>query len=226
MKNILMRAISLLLTLLLVGSVLPVAFAEGTGSSEVDKVMELFDERVKAPKADSLLGEPETMEVWSKYGRLIYVYSRPAEALDFKLAEAKEGTKVTVYAKQNGFALAKVEGSEDGGWMRLDSLDTKLHSEHPSFLDIPYTVVEGTYIPRRGEYLDDYQTKYVKSTYGTRICIIDDPRKPLEEQKVIGYANEAEACTVLCAKYGKLFVVTENNRVGWVSEKLMVDSYK
>ncbi len=139
--------------------------------------------------------------------------------------EAKEGVHVTVYAKQDGFALVMTEDGKAGGWTSLEGLDTKVHGEHPSFLDIPHVVVEGTYIPTKNQYNEEYETLYVKSTYGTRIYIIDDPRKPVEEQRLIGYAYEAEACTVLAELCGKLFVVTEKGRVGWVTEKLMVENY-
>ncbi len=218
-KNLMMRACSLLLVLVLTLCAVPAAFAAGNGD------MEQFDGRVKAPKESSWLQETEELEVWSRYGRMIYVYDRPAEALDFKVGEVKEGMKVTVYAKQDGWALVMAEDGTAGGWTKLNGLDSRVHGEHPSFLDIPPVVVEGTYIPVRKDYLDEYRTLYVKSTYGTRIYLVDDPRRPLDEQKVIGYAYEAEACTVLAAKCEKLFVVTEKGRVGWVTEKLMVENY-
>ena len=109
--------------------------------------------------------------------------------------------------------------------MKLDGLDTKAHGEHPSFLDIPPVVVEGTYVPSRRYYLDEYETLYVKSTYGTRIYLVDDPRRDLADQKVIGFAYEGEACTVLSRLCGKVFVVTEKGRVGWAAESLMVENY-
>ena len=223
-KNLFVKACSLLLVLAALFCMVPAAFAEGD-SDAVAQLMDKFDSRVKAPKESSLLEKEEEMEVWSTYGRLIYVYDRPAEALDFKVGEAKEGVKVTVYARQNGFALAITEDGKTGGWMREDMLDTKVHGEHPSFLDIPPVVVEGTYVPARRYYLDEYETLYVKSTYGTRICLVDDPRRDPADQKVIGFAYEGEACAVLSRLCGKVFVITEKGRVGWAAESLMVENY-
>ena len=223
-KKVLVRLFSFLLMIVMLVSIVPVAFASGFDSMTVSEIMKKFDSSVQKPKNSSILDEPEQMEVWSKYGRLIYVYSKPSENSAYKMSEAKEGAKVTVYAKQNGWALVVVNNTRNGGWMKLGSLDTKTHEDHPSFLDIP-TMPKGTYLPVREDYLDEYETMYVKSKYGVRIYIIDDPRKKEKDQEVIGYAYEAEECTVLAEKCGQLFVLTENGRAGWVKSKLMVYDY-
>ena len=196
-----------------------------SSGGDVTELMKLFDSRVQKPKASSILDEPEVLEVWTKYGRLDYIYSRPAQGSTYKLGDVREGSVVTVYARQNGWSLCIVENTSLGGWMKSGALDEKTHEDHPSFLDIPDGLPKGTYTPVRGEYLDEYETMYVKSKYGVRIYIIDDPRKKEKDQEIIGYAYEAEECTVLARCSGQLFVVTENGKAGWVKAQLMVYDY-
>ena len=93
---------------------------QGSEKISLTELMKMFDSRVEKPKKSSILDEPESAKVSSKYGKLIYVYSRPL--IGKKLFEAKEGAAVTVYARQSGYALGIVDGTSIGGWMKENYL--------------------------------------------------------------------------------------------------------
>ena len=94
---------------------------------------EKFDERVQKPKEKSILDEPQTMIVLSEHGNFIYALSKPGSGA--KLFEVEEGTRVTVYARQNGFALAVTEDGAAGGWMSEKLLEkAPAEGEHVAFL--------------------------------------------------------------------------------------------
>ena len=95
LKKTLLRSLSFLLTLIMLFSLIPFAYADDPMT--VDEIMKKFGSAVQRPRASSVLDEPEELEVWTTYGRVIYVHAKPSENSK-KLSEAKEGAIVTVYA--------------------------------------------------------------------------------------------------------------------------------
>ena len=122
----LLRVLSLILVAALLFGVMPAAFAENGEIGSIDELMEKFDERVQKPKEKSILDEPQTMIVLSEHGNFIYALSKPGSGA--KLFEVEEGTRVTVYARQNGSALAV---TEDGVVCTLELAATLPAGEAP-----------------------------------------------------------------------------------------------
>ena len=84
-------------------------------SLSLSEIMDKFDNAIQKPKNNAVLDESEAMVVNSKHGNFIYVLTAPKTGK--KILKALEGATVVVYARQNGYALAMVEGTSIGGWM-------------------------------------------------------------------------------------------------------------
>ncbi len=84
-------------------------------SLSLSDIMGKFDNGIQKPKNDAVLDESEAMVVNSKHGNFIYILTAPKTGK--KILKAMEGETVIVYARQNGYALAMVEGTSIGGWM-------------------------------------------------------------------------------------------------------------
>ncbi len=108
--------VAFFLMFVLLAGVAPVSSAERSYEKiSLTELMKMFDGRVKKPKESSILDEPESAVVKSKNGNMIYILSAPKTGKT--LFEAKEGAAVTIYARQNGYALGIVDGTPIGGWM-------------------------------------------------------------------------------------------------------------
>jgi len=207
------RILSLLLAVLLVFMLIPSAFAE---NDSVDEIMSQLPKGVQSPKSDSVLSSPKEMYVMSERGNCIYAATAPGGSGKI-VGKAAEAAVVTVYAEQDGYALAKVKDSAVGGWMKLSLLADEYYSG-PNPADTA-NLPEGMQRPTKGDYLDDYKTMYVRSTYGTRIYLFDNLSTP----KLIGYLYEGEKLTVIAELNGNSFIRTESGTRGWCTSALLAD---
>ncbi len=186
-----------------------------------DELASLTGKTVRLPKDIQILEKAEIRYVESTYGNCIFSRNAPNGAI---LATVNEGTKVTVYARLKGFSLARTEDGSILGWMADQYLEPASREGKPNAADTA-GLLEGMYRPVKGEYLEEYRTMYVRSSYGTRIYIFADPTKPDAERVVIAYANEAEACTPIARRNGFVFVITESGMRGWVHSDYLVYNY-
>ena len=176
-----------------------------------------LDSRIARPKNDSYLDEPQQMYVTSKYGNCIYVLAK-AQSNATKLGRMDEGTVVTVYAVQNGYALGVDEDSRFGGWMSYSLLSDCYYSG-PSPLDLK-TAPSSVEKPYRENYLDEYETMYVSSRFGVCIYLMNSPDEKTNE--IIGKIAEAEPVTVLARRNGFCCVIVDNTgEIGWCSASLL-----
>jgi len=218
-KNI-KRILSMILSLALILALVPAVFADNSGS--VDDIMNMFDNGVQRPRSSSVLSTPKQMYVMSKYGNCIYAQKAPSESAK-TLYTIDEGRTVTVYAIQSGYALAIVKGAAYGGWMKLSLLDEDYYSgPNPSDTkNLPKNVQR----PIKGDYIDDYETMYVRSKYGVRIYLNNKPDIDKENPaEVIGYIYEGEEVTVLARRSGYSFVECSAG-LGWCKTSLLVYEY-
>ena len=199
----------------------PVPEPETAPALSSDELTALAGKTVRLPAGTEILDNAEIRYVESTYGNCIFALTAPNGAL---ITTVKEGVKVTVYARLKGYSLAQTEDGSIFGWMSDQFLEPVSREGKPNPADTA-GLLEGMYRPLKGEYLDEYQTMYVRSTYGYRIYIIADPTKAPEERVVIGYANEQEACTPVARRNGFLFVITESGLRGWVAAEYMVYEY-
>lgn len=91
--------------------------ASGNGkerAERIDELMKGFDSVIQRPKKSCLLDEPVKMQIRASYGKLVYAMSRVATGVRYKVTD---GSTVTVYARQGGFALIKTDDGSVGGWI-------------------------------------------------------------------------------------------------------------
>ena len=220
MKTILRRALVLVMTAAMFMTMVPFCFADGSDSKDAS-FMERFDKRVAAPKDESILDTPKVMYVTSRYGNCIYVFTR-ANGSSAQLKNMPEGSKITVYAVENGYALGLDEETGKGGWMGVTLLSDSYY-DGPNPLDLKDAPV-GVVKPQKGRYLDDYETRYVKSTYGICIYLLNTFVK--DDQKVIGKVYEQACVTVVSRQNGYACIIEKDNGlIGWVADCFLVEEY-
>ena len=175
-KNIRGILALLLISIILIG-MMPFAFADGDGRMSVSELMKKFDSRVQKPKQSSLLDEPETMTVTSKYGNLIYALAKPGGGE--KLFEVDEGSTVIVYAKQSGYALGLVKGTSIGGWMneKLLSPDStgEIAEKAAESKNLMKSFDRRVQKPKNSAILDEPEKMVVTSKYGKLIYALSKP---------------------------------------------------
>jgi hypothetical protein len=91
--------------------------ASGNGkerAERIDELMKGFDSVIQRPKKSCLLDEPVKMQISASYAKLVYAMSRVATGVRYKVTD---GSTVTVYARQGGFALIKTDDGSVGGWI-------------------------------------------------------------------------------------------------------------
>lgn len=186
-----------------------------------DELSNLAGKTVRLPKGTEILEKAEIRYVESTWGYCIYSLTAPYGAI---LTTVNEGTKVTVYARRNGYSLAQTDDGSIFGWMADQFLEPVSRDGIPNPADTA-DLPEGISRPVKGEYLDLYRPMYVRSTYGTRVYIVANPSPFPDERFVIGYANEQEACTPVARRNGFLFVITESGQRGWVATEYLVYEY-
>lgn len=220
----LLRVLSLLLTLALLAGAMPAAFAEG-GASDLDALMAKFDSRVLRPKEKSVLAEPEEMIVVAPYRDHICALTRTGSGLI--LAEVPEGAKLTVYAKQNGWALGLTEDGKLGGWMNGAFLEkAPAEGEAPSPRLVMASVMShfplNVTVPKQSALLDEPVRMKVESTFGKCIYVmtrsVDD-----DDQKKLGVAPEGAIVTVYAVENRYALGVVEGGKAaGWMCTDYLV----
>lgn len=211
---------SLLLVVILLVGMIPSAFADGEGTAmSINDLMKKFDSRVQRPRRSSLLDEPETMTVTSKYGNLIYALAKPGNGE--KLFDVDDGSTVIVYAKQSGYALGLVKGTSIGGWMneKLLSADEsgEIASKAAERKDLMKAFDRRVQKPKSTAMLDEPEKMVVTSKYGNLIYVLDKPNgntifEIADGTPVIVYARQS----------GYALAMDENSSVGgWMNERLL-----
>ncbi len=217
-----LRVLSLILVAALLFGVMPAAFADNGETGSIDELMEKFDERVQKPKEKSILDEPQTMIVLSEHGNFIYALSKPGSGA--KLFEVEEGTRVTVYARQNGFALAVTEDGAAGGWMSEKLLEkAPAEGEEPSPRLIMASVMShfssAVQKPRQSDLLDEPLRMKVESQHGNYIYA---RTRPVDGVEI--FTIPEGSIVIVYAKQNGCFLgaLEDDSAAGWMKEKLLV----
>ena len=77
--------------------------------------------------------------------------------------------------------------------------------------------------PDDGNWLDDYETQYVKTKYGNLAYLRYEPK---DDSDTFGDVLEKDKVTVLARQNGFSLVMTENKVAGWVTSGVLVYQYK
>lgn len=212
-----LRVFSLLLALVLLVGPAPSAFAEDNASG-LDALMEKFDERVLRPKESSVLAEPEKMIVVAPYRNYICALTQTGRGLI--LSQVPEGASVTVYARQNGWALGLTEDGAIGGWMNGNFLEkAPAEGEAPSPRLVMASVMShfplNVQVPKQSSLLDEPVRMKIESTYGRCIYVMPNIFDNKEEE--LKTAPEGAIVTVYAVENNYVLGVVEGSKVaGWM----------
>lgn len=73
-----------------------------------------------------------------------------------------------------------------------------------------------------GTWLDNYETKYVKTKHGVRAYLRYEPSA---DSGYYSYVYERDAVTILARQNGYSLVMTTDGMAGWVTSSVLVDNY-
>ena len=217
-----LRVLSLLLALVLLAGLSPSAFAED-GASGLDALMEKFDARVQKPKESSLLAEPEEMIVVAPYRNSICALSKTGSGVI--LSQVPEGASVTVYARQNGWALGLTEDGAVGGWMNGNYLEkAPAEGEKPSPRLVMASVMShfplNVQYPKQASLLDEPVRMKIESTFGRCIYVMPGT---FDDKKELDTAPEGAIVTVYAVENKYALGVVEDSKVaGWMCTDYLV----
>lgn len=217
-----LRVFSLLLAIVLLVGPAPSAFAEDDASG-LDALMEKFDERVLSPKESSVLAEPEKMIVVAPYRNYICALTQTGRGLI--LSQVPEGASVTVYARQNGWALGLTEDGAIGGWMNGDFLEkAPAEGESPSPRLVMASVMShfplSVQVPKQSSLLDEPVRMKIESTYGRCIYVMPDI---FDNKEKLETAPEGAIVTVYAVENKYALGVVEGSKIaGWMCTDYLV----
>ena len=211
------RILSLLLSVLLLAALMPAVLAEGT--QDLDELMAQFDRRVQRPKAANVLAEPEEKLIASDTSDHTAVLSRAGTGI--RLASIQDHTIVTVYAKQNGYVLARSEDGSMGGWIKESCL-------RPATDEYIYSLTVGEIMtdfpramrPAEKNVVEDAPLRMkVESTYGKCIYAYVSPY----DETLIGTVWEGTIVFLYAIQDGYALAVTEDGVMGgWMGAEYLV----
>ena len=172
------------------------------------------NERIEIPAWYSWLDSYETKYVKTKYGVCAYLRYEPSSDSGY-YDYVYEQDAVTVLARENGFSLVK---RMDGvaGWVPSSVLVDYYPSasgRHSS----PQVTEPDWY-----NWLEGYETKYVKTRYGVCAYLRYEPKS---DSDYYDYVYEKDVVTVMARQNGYSLVETANGQVGWVSSNVLVSRY-
>ena len=143
------------------------------------------------------------------------------------------GTEVTILAKSEGYACVILNGTSYAGWINEAYLSEKysysINAETQNKL--PYDMPgptdlngcnEQVQYPKEGNWLQNYETKYLKTKYGKCAYL---RYKPSCDSDYYDYVYEKEKLTVLARENGFSLVKSSEGMAGWVTSSLLYDSY-
>ncbi len=179
--------------------------------------------KIVSPAWYSWLDSYETKYVKTKHGVRAYLRYEPSSNSDY-YDYVYEKDAVTVLARENGFSLVKVT---DGvaGWVTSGVLvdfypsGSGNSSGSSSNRD---SGTRGVTKPERYNWLDSYETKYVKTRHGVRAYLRYDPKS---DSDCFDYVYERDCVTVMARQNGFSLVLTADGLTGWVSSGVLVSRY-
>ncbi len=142
------------------------------------------------------------------------------------------GTEVTILAKSEGYSCVILTGTNYAGWINDSYL-----SEKYSYTDRTNQIIqvsgtpgprdlqgcnEQVQYPKPGNWLQNYETKYLKTKYGVCAYL---RYKPTADSDYYDYVYEKASVTVLARENGFSLVKSNEGMAGWVTSSLLYDSY-
>ena len=232
MKTTAMRFLSLMLCAILMLGALPLeGFADWSPGYED---LAGCNEYVEYPEWYNWLDSYETKYVKTKHGVRAYLRYEPSSDSDY-YDYVYEKDRVTVLARQNGYSLVK---TTDGmaGWVTSSLLVDRYpgmkssggsqsaspaRSGKPGPDDMAGCNEDVAY-PKSGNWLDSYETKYLKTKHGVRAYL---RYKATSDSGYYDYVYEKACVTVLARQNGYSLIKTADGMVGWVTSSLLVNRY-
>lgn len=171
---------------------------------------------VVTPRAVYCFRDPDT-DIWRK-GNVYTVYG---------------GAKVTILAKSEGYACVILNGTNNAGWINEEYLaenydyaiisnpQQRTLSGHPSENDL-HGCNEWVQYPKAGNWLQNYETKYLKTKYGKCAYL---RYSPTSDSDYYDYVYEKARVIVLARENGFSLVKVNDGMAGWVTSSLLYDYY-
>lgn len=227
-----MGFISLFCALAMILSFDAYAFAAGgSGPSAAD--LDAIRSDIKYPNYQWMyLDEYISAEVTAKSA---YCFKDPDNDIwrDGNVFIVYRGTEVTILAKSEGYACVILTGTNDAGWINEVYL-----SEQYSYTTIPSQqrhvsagspgpkdlqgCNERVQYPKAENWLQNYETKYLKTKYGKCAYL---RYRPSSDSDYYDYVYERAKVTVLARENGFSLVKSNEGMAGWVTSSLLYDSY-
>lgn len=222
------KIIAVVCMLTLMFAMVPSAFASyGPGPDDLKGC----NRSVQYPDWDNWLNDYETKYLKTRYGVRAYLRYGPSENSGY-YDYVYEAAKVTVLARENGYSLVK---TNDGmaGWVTSSLLydnypgsgssgnsgSKNKGSPGPDDLKGCNSGVE---YPYSFNWLDHYETKYLKTKHGVRAYLRFGP---YSDSGYYDYVYEKAKVTVLARENGYSLVKTNDGMAGWVTSSLLVNKY-
>lgn len=180
---------------------------------------DLFFDYITLPEDSAFLSEPEYKYLKTVNGNFAYLYTSYDTKSDCDRVE--EGSYLTVYAYYYGRALIINPSSRQQGWVNADLLSYSYYSG-PNPADTT-NLIPGMERPVSSDYIDFYDTRYVKSSGGVAIYLRYGPSKTAYDY--FDTVKERSRVTVLAIRDDYAFVRTEDGRRGWCHYGFLVESY-
>lgn len=144
----------------------------------------------------------------------------------------KEGTAVIILAKSEGYACVILTGTQNAGWINEDYLRENYNYSIPSTPSVVQDSSPGPddlkgcneqiQYPKSGNWLESYETKYLKTRYGLCAYL---RYMPSDTSDHYDYVYERACVTVLARENGFSLVKINDGMAGWVTSSLLYDSY-
>ena len=217
MKNRMKRVVSLFCVVLILSGIPLTCFASYGPSSDD---LRGCNSRIASPEWYNWLDSYETKYVKTKHGVCAYLRYEPSADSDY-YDYVYEKDAVTVLARENGYSLVKVR---DGvaGWVTssvlVDSYPSSSGTGRTSGNSNTREVTE----PEWYNWLDSYETKYVKTKHGVCAYLRYDPKS---DSDYFGYVYETDCVIVMARQNGYSLVLTTNGQTGWVTSSVLVSRY-
>ena len=219
MKRQFKRVISMLCVILVLSGIPAMCFAAYAPSSDD---LRGCNSRIASPAWYSWLDSYETKYVKTNHGICAYLRYEPSADSDY-YDYVYEKDAVTVLARENGYSLVKVK---DGvaGWVTSSVLvdyypsNNGNSASHTPSSSNTREVTE----PEWYNWLDSYETKYVKTKHGVCAYLRYDPKS---DSDYFDYVYERDRVTVIARQNGFSLVVTANGLTGWVTSSVLVSRY-
>ena len=217
MKNFLKTIISVFCAVLVLSAVpLPCFASYGPGADDLRGC----NYRIEYPEWYNWLDSYETKSVKTKHGICAYLRYEPSSDSDY-YDYVYEKDAVTVLARENGFSLVK---RMDGvaGWVTSSVLVDSYPSSIGSTSTGKHSGTRGVTDPEWYNWLDSYETRYVKTKHGVRAYLRYEPKS---DSDYFDYVYEKDPVTVMARQNGYSLVVSVNGQTGWVTSSVLVNRY-